>query len=152
MGLLGLMTVLSVTPITFASHSNTCNPTVTWNVPSGVIPAGSSITASITTNCVGTGAWDIVTEPGGSTVATGTFSCPCTSTTLFSYTAGSAPLTKGAYQMAAHFNGQNYVFSFVVSDFIVLNALPLGTFMAVLAPIAGLTLFLSRKRIRAFHL
>jgi len=150
LGLLGFAFVIGALLATPALASSGC--LVNWTVPTGSYLPGSTINGAVSSACTGTGTWTITTQPGGILVASGSFTCPCVATTLFSYTAGSSPLTKGAYQLVADFNGAHHVFSFAVSDFVVLNELPLGSLMAVIAPVAGLGLFLNRKKIRGFHL
>ena len=112
--------------------------TVTWVSPTGTYSPGSPITFSVNDPCVASGGWNLVSEPSGTLIASGTFSCPCASKVLFSGTAGTSPLTPGKFQIAGFVNGQNYQFSFEVDDFIVTNVLPLGTIAAAGVSLVGL--------------
>ena len=64
------------------------------------------MTATVTAGCVGGASWKIVAEPQGNSVAASSTSCPCSSTTLFTYRAGTAPLTKGTYKVEVGFSGK----------------------------------------------
>jgi hypothetical protein len=121
--------------------------TVTWNVPTGTFPPGTLINASVSTTCSGTGSWIVSSQPSGNQVASGSFSCSsggCSNTPLFSMT-----FSPGNYLLTAQFNGQDYSFSFVVSQFRVTPEFPIGAALAVLAPIAALAGYVRlRKPIR----
>jgi len=128
--------------------------TLTWTMPAGTYAPGAPITGTVTIcpgQAPGVGAWSILSEPGGITVASGTFSCTSTTCsggvytapvgsplTLFSYTAGSSPLTPGTYQVAAYYNGANFTFGFTVEQFIITNILPFGTIAAAGVSLVGL--------------
>jgi len=111
---------------------------VTWSMPSGTYAPSATVQGTVTEACTGSGSWNLYSEPGGILVASGSFSCPCSAKVLFSYTAGSAPITKGAYQVAAYVNGANWLFGFTVEDFIVTNVLPFGTIAAAGVSLVGL--------------
>jgi hypothetical protein len=110
--------------------------TITWNVPTGKFAPNTLINASVSTTCSGSGSWIVTSQTSGTQVASGSFTCPsggCSSTQLFSMT---FPI--GQYQLTAQFNGQDFSFSFVVSDFTITPEFPIGAALAVLAPLAAL--------------
>ena len=88
---------------------------VVWPYPntSPVLP-GSPVTSSITTCTKGTGSWSIMSKPSNALVAAGAFTCPCSDTLLFNYTAGVPPLTNGTYWLQESFNGGGFGVTFVV--------------------------------------
>jgi len=88
---------------------------VIWSYPnmSPVLP-GSPVTSSITTCTKGTGSWSITGRPSNALVAAGNFTCPCSDTSLFNYTAGAPPLTNGTYWLQESFNGNGFGMTFVV--------------------------------------
>jgi hypothetical protein len=132
------------------SHSLTTAQgcTVTWNNPSGTYSPGSAVVATVTTTCMGSGAWSLTSQPSGSLVAGGTWSCGtggCTVTT-FSGTAGTAPITPGTYQYTGLWNGAQFSFSFTVSQFLVTPEFPAGILLGVLAPIAAVFGYLKFRK------
>jgi hypothetical protein len=117
--------------------STSCPASVT--LPGGSYSYGSTVSASITTSCTGSGTWVIQTEPTVTAVESGTFTCPCTSTTLFSIMAGTAPLTPGNYEVTITFDGKSYTSPTIdVSEFTVTNELPFGAVAAAGVAFAGL--------------
>jgi len=88
---------------------------VVWPYPN-MSPAspGSPVTSSITTCTQGKGSWSITSKPSNVLVAAGNFTCPCSDTLLFNYTAGVPPLTNGTYWLQESFNGNGFGATFVV--------------------------------------
>jgi hypothetical protein len=123
--------------------------TVTWNNPSGTYNPGSSVVATVSTTCMGSGAWSLTSQPSGTLVAGGTWTCSsstgCTVTT-FSGTAGSTPITPGTYQYTGLWNGASFSFSFTVSQFLVTAEFPAGILLGVLAPIAAVFGYLKFRK------
>jgi hypothetical protein len=122
--------------------------TVTWTNPTATYSPGSPIVATVTTTCAGSGAWSLISEPSGTVVTGGVWSCGtggCTVTTL-SGTAGTAPLTPGTYQYTGIWNGASFSFSFTVSQFLVTAEFPAGILLGVLAPIAAVFGYLKFRK------
>jgi YVTN family beta-propeller protein len=79
---------------------------VAWTYPNqSPIAAGSHVASTVTTCTRGSGSWSIVVQPSNQLIASGNFSCPCADTSLFNYTAGLSPLTKGTYYFQESFGG-----------------------------------------------
>ena len=130
---LALITALSFSPVAGATSCS-----ISWNMPSGPYNPGNPVTATVTEACKGPIQWDLVNSSAVS-VASGTVNCPCSSKTLFSYTAGSSPIPPGSYSVSASWNGGSiYKYAFTVSDFLVTNELPLGAAAAVGVSLIGL--------------
>jgi hypothetical protein len=118
--------------------------TITWNVPTGEFPPNTLINASVSTTCSGSGSWIVTSQPSGTQVGSGSFTCPsggCSDTSLFSMT-----FTPGQYQLTAQFNGQDFSFSFVVSNFSITPEFPIGAALAVLAPLAALAGYVKLRK------
>ncbi len=128
------------------SASSSC--TVVWTLPTGTYGLGSTVSAMASTTCKGTGTWMIcygsasppfIPCTTSTAAAYGTFSCNGVScTTLFSYTAGKAPLTVGMYSVWTSFKGTSSQSSWGISNLTVTPQFPAGIILAVLAPVAGL--------------
>jgi hypothetical protein len=123
--------------------------TVTWNNPTATYSPGSPIVATVTTTCAGSGAWSLTSQPSGTLVTGGVWTCTsstgCTVTTL-SGIAGTAPLTPGTYQYTGLWNGASFSFSFTVSQFLVTPEFPAGILLGVLAPIAAVFGYLKFRK------
>lgn len=156
---LAMLLVVGLFPVNLASGlASTNNPLkagycpVTWNAPNGTYTPGESVTASISADCGGKGAWAI-TNSSNVIVAYGLFTCPdhkyggCGhDKVLFTYTAGLTPLTPGSYNFTADFNGQEMVHSFKTSLFTVTPEFPAGMILAVIAPLAALFGYVKLRR------
>ena len=127
-----------------AVSASSCQPD--WNLPQGSV-APNGVTASISTTCSGSGTWTInpVSQP---TIASGSFSCVSVCSSLQLYSSASTPLAPGTYFFNGTFNGQFSTFSMVVSEFIVTPQFPVGTILAVLAPVATLIGYGSFRKFR----
>jgi hypothetical protein len=141
---------LMFAPVAFAFHATPSrgDPApcqITWSNPSGTYAFGALVTSAVTTQCAGVGAWQLTSQPGGATVATGSFSCVspgCTSLTLLS----TSSLAPGNYQYTGIFNGASFSFSFTVSTFIVTPQFIGGTILAILAPIGAVIGYAKLRR------
>jgi hypothetical protein len=111
---------------------------VVWSSPTGSYAPGAKIQFTITDPCHALGIWKLVSAPGGPILAWGIFSCPCKDKVLYSGTAGTSPLIPGKYILAGGVANKNWTFSFEVDNFIVTNALPLGTIAAAGVSLVGL--------------
>ena len=90
---------------------------VVWTYPnSSPVTPGSQVSSSVTTCTKGAGFWSITNQASNTTVASGSFSCPCANVTLFNYTAGIAPITNGTYYFQENFNGGELGATFVVGS------------------------------------
>jgi hypothetical protein len=151
--ILGVFAFALTLALGFAPTAGAITPScpTTISLPAGSYTYGSTVSASFTVACTGSGTWMIQTEPVISTVASGTFTCPCSSTSLFSYVAGSAPLTSGNYVVTVIFGATTYKSPTIsVSEFTVTNELPLGAITAAGVAFAGL--LVTRRLSKSFSI
>lgn len=146
--LVALVVLLSVTP--FAASANTGptsgvqSCTVNWSLPHGTYTQGETETASITTNCMGNGAWLLcqINPPSVLTclkesniVAHGLFSCPCPN----GYTFFNMQLPVGHYLFVAIVGTHIMCKNLAVAPFqVVTPQFPAGVLTAVATPMAAL--------------
>ncbi|MDG6898488.1 MAG: hypothetical protein JRN24_01990 [Nitrososphaerota archaeon] len=86
-----------------------------------------------------------MSEPQGNTVASGSTSCPCSSTTLFGFEAGSSPLGVGTYQVVAEFNGEHNSSSSDGSGFSVVDGSSGGAVAAMSGSLLVFAVFALKK-------
>lgn len=143
-----LVVLLSVTPFAVSADSGPTSGvqgcTVNWSLPHGTYTQGETETATIATNCEGSGAWLLcqITPPSVLTclkssniVAHGLFNCPCPD----GYTFFNMQLPVGHYFFIAivgtHIIGKNLA----VAPFqVVTPQFPAGVLTAVATPMAAL--------------
>lgn len=143
-GISAVLTVFAIFAFSPAVSVNATSCTSGWNVPAGTYAPGTTLTGTFTCSTTGSGSWTVyscsaysgtnnINCVGATTYISGSFSCPCSSITLFSQA-----FPQGDYQFQGSFNGGGTTQSFDINNYNVTPQFPAGMILAILAPIAAL--------------